>query len=293
MSHKKLTSRSPARITLALDIIRKISDDPLAGYHELGIIKHKLDLFDTITVTPSTKDLLTCDDPTIPTDTTNTCFQTVELLKEEFNIKECVHIHIEKHIPAQGGLAGGSSNAATTFLLLNQLWKLNLSKKRCIELGKKIGMDIPFFFLDESTAYDTETTGILEPIKTPIHLNFILVFPLFGISTKNAYANINYTHIAQHTQNTSLLKEQLSEYNKKNAFKSILEGIHNDFEISVFKKFPKLAEIKKDTLDAGALAASMTGSGSTLYGIARDQEHAEEIALRLPYKTFVTSTYIP
>lgn len=148
MSQKSIIGKSYARVTLALDIVKKNRAGKYIGFHELGIIKHQIDLFDEIEIEESAETKIICDNSDVPVDESNTCWQAVNLVKKYFDIKENVLIKIEKKIPAQGGLAGGSSNGATTLKLLNKLWQLNLSTEKMIELGRKIGMDVPYFLLE-------------------------------------------------------------------------------------------------------------------------------------------------
>lgn len=283
---REIVRQSPARITLSLDIIQKVTKGKFSGYHELGIIKQKLELLDQVSVKEADRFSLSCSDSKIPTDKRNVCTQAYDLLKSRCGMEKSASIYIEKHIPAEGGLAGGSSNAATTLLALNELWGLGLTQSKLISLGREIGMDVPFFCIPDNNAYDTEVTGILEPIETSLRFYFVLVFPSFGVSTQEAYREIDYALIAKDRLKTKTLKEALVQDRKQD----IVENIHNDFEISVFYKYPRLRKMKQDILEAGALSVSMTGSGSTLFGIARDRDHAQEIASRLPYKTAITVT---
>jgi len=186
-----LTAKSHSRLTLALDIVGKLSKGEYAGFHELNLVKQEIELHDTIHITPSDNMQLVCKTPGVPNDSTNICWKAAELLKKQFNIQESVKITIVKQIPPEAGLAAGSSNAATTLRLVKQLWDLPITDKQLIPLSRKLGMDVPFFFLG-STAFDTEATGILKPIISNLKLSYIIILPEFGVSTKKAYKNINY-----------------------------------------------------------------------------------------------------
>ena len=111
-----LTTRAYTRITLALDIVRKLSDGPLAGYHELGIVKHQIDLFDTISVVEADSTSLSCDHPLVPRDKTNICWRAVDLVKQKRGVVRNVAIAIQKNIPVMGGLAGGSARLCGVML---------------------------------------------------------------------------------------------------------------------------------------------------------------------------------
>jgi 4-diphosphocytidyl-2-C-methyl-D-erythritol kinase len=265
---------SYTRITLALDIIRKIETGEFAGYHELGIIKHQVNLGDLITIEKSDKMKIICDNPNVPLDENNICFQAANLLKKEFGIKENITITIEKKIPVQGGLAGGSANAAETVRLLLELWGIEVPLERKITLSRKLGMDVPFYFYG-NTAFDSEAAMDLIPIENNCPtLFFLLVIPPFGISTKEAYSMIDYSKIGKNTIQTQELKTALKNRN----FKKIKKNMHNDFEQSVFLLRPELSKIKNRLLDFGAEAAVMSGSGSTIVGVFTDFEAAQTVA---------------
>ena len=262
------------RVTLALDIIGKIPLGPHKGFHELGIIKHQIDLGDGITIEPSFAMGLTCKYLGVPEDASNICWQAARLLQKKFSIEKNVHISIDKQIPVQGGLAGGSTNAATTLSLLNKLWKLGLNPEELAEIGRELGMDVPFYFYG-STCYDSEATGVLRVVEHPLTLYFVLVVPPFGVSTAEAYVSLDYELCGQATAKTALLEEALRRGDRA----TVAENMHNDFEISVFKAYPVLREIRNSLLGNGALAVCLSGSGSTIVGLAKSKSHAKEIAV--------------
>ncbi len=277
--------KSYTRVTLSLDIIRKIKDSEFAGYHELGIIKHKIDLHDTITIEESQKMVLECDNPLVPCDNSNICWKTVDLLKVHFHIDKNVRIHLEKNIPVMGGLAGGSANAATTLSILNTLWCLELSPAQMMFFGRKLGMDVPFYF-SGSTAFDTETTGHIEPISHNCKFTFVLAVPDFGVSTRDAYLGIDYSSIGKTVSKTNEIIHALS----RNIPEEIFPLMHNDFELSVFKKFPRLLELKIKLVNSGCKAAIMSGSGSTIFGVAENYEEAARIGSIIDCKTIISSS---
>ena len=200
-----LTARSYTRVTLALDIVRRIDDGPYKGYHELGTIKHKIDLFDTIGVEDSAEDAIECSDPLVPHDGRNICLAVAARLRRKFGIDRSVRITIGKKIPVMGGLAGGSANAATTLALLNRLWGLDLSTAECIDLARLVGMDVPYYFVG-GTAFDAEAGLRLEPIESTCSFTFVLACPEFGVSTSAAYAGLDYGTIGRAAKDTALMR---------------------------------------------------------------------------------------
>jgi 4-diphosphocytidyl-2-C-methyl-D-erythritol kinase len=288
-----ITVDSPTRITLALDIVRRIADGPRADYHELGIVKHQISLADTLRVelSPSGRgnndgiDIVSCDDPRVPRDGSNICVKACRLFRERFGQPRFFDIDIDKRIPVMGGLAGGSANAAAMLRALDSVWGLRLTTERFRDLGRELGMDVPYFF-DGGTAFDSEATGVLNSIDTRLKLHIVLAIPDFGVSTKEAYESIDYGRIAKNTAMT----ERMTEAFSKNDFDGVVESMHNDFELTVFERYPKLREIRDSLISAGCVAACMTGSGSTIVGIAADADSAREAADRMECGTIVTET---
>jgi 4-diphosphocytidyl-2-C-methyl-D-erythritol kinase len=276
---------SYTRITLGLDIIGKITQGPFAGFHELSIVKHHIDLHDVVTVEDSASTRICCRHPSVPLDASNICWKALDTIKRRCGIDKNALITIEKNIPLFGGLAGGSANGASTLRLLNSLWDLGLSTAQLMELGRSIGMDVPFYFIG-NTAFDTEATGILEPIPTLLHFDFVCVVPDFGVSTKEAYTKIDYDRIARNLDKTAAMKKAFLE----NDLDEVMGNVHNDFELSVFKTFPKLQEIKKKLLDIGCINAVMSGSGSTVIGILDANADKEKIRSVIGYTTLFVSS---
>lgn len=286
MPTQSLVLESPARITLSLDIVRKIPSGPLCGYHELGVVKHKINLFDTIRFSRANRFSLHCDNPEIPTDERNVCTRVVSLMRHRFCVSDNVSVDIKKRIPAEGGLAGGSSNVATTINALNVLWGLNLSVQEKMSLGREIGRDVPFFFIERGFAFDTETTRDPEEISSRMSLWIVLVFPDFGVSTREAYGMIDYARIHTRARDTVVLREKIQRGER-----DWIRYAHNDFEYCVFSANPQLKRIRQDMLDAGSLVALMTGSGSTLFGIVENKCQAVRVARALPYRTHIATSY--
>jgi 4-diphosphocytidyl-2-C-methyl-D-erythritol kinase len=281
---KTISGKAHTRVTLALDIVRKIDSGPLAGYHELSIVKHQISLFDLITVRDAEVTSVSCGHPLVPLDNTNICIRALDAVKKYTGIDKNAEIIIEKNIPVMGGLAGGSANAATTLQLVNSLWNLGLSGKRMAEIGRTLGMDVPYFFTGY-TAFDTEATGVPEKISTNLDLKMILAIPDFGVSTKEAYANIDYGITGKNISMTKAMKAALAQ----NDFSGVIENMHNDFELSVFLRNPELGLIRQRLIDCGCLNAILSGSGSTVIGIIDDSTDVDKIRNCAGCKTVIVS----
>ena len=282
------TIESPTRVTLALDIIRRLNDGPLCGYHELGIVKHQIALADTLRFEPLGRgdcDVVECEDGRVPRGGDNICVKACRLLRERFGRGDFFRITIEKRIPVMGGLAGGSANAAATLRALDRIWELGLTREQFVELGRQLGMDVPFFFAG-GTAFDSEATGVLETVDTNLKFHIILAVPDFGVSTKAAYGSIDYSRIGQNVP----LTERMVETLRDNDFDFAVRCMHNDFELSVFQDYPRLNEIRDKLFDEGCAAVCLSGSGSTIIGIAIDKPSAQKIAGSIDCLTIITES---
>lgn len=267
-----------SRITLALDIIKKLE----TGYHELNIIKQEINLCDEISIEEADVTKITCNYDNVPLDDSNLCIKALNVVKKMFNINKNVSIDLEKSIPPGAGLAGGSSDAATTIKLLNTLWNLNMTQEQMLDCGFLVGMDVPYFFIG-GTAFDTEATQQLTKLKSLPQKHVILINPGFSVSTKEAYANIDYSNIGAKLA-ANKMKESIDNFDPS--------LMHNDFESVIFPKYPELKKIK-DFLEEKKINALMSGSGSTIFGITEDYtkiEQAYDSAKRLYPDVILTQT---
>ena len=254
--------KAPSKINIGLNILSKRSD----GYHNLSTLFYPIeDLFDTLTFRPADRFEFICNDMSIPQDDGNIVVKAKHLLESTSNKSINVKITLEKRIPNQAGLGGGSSDAAATLISLNEMFHLNFKHDQLIHLALLLGADVPFFIKAKS-AIGTSRGDILEYIDLEINKPIVIVNPKINISTKEAYQNIIPSEIQLDYHD--LIKEGKLNYNTaQNSFK-------NDFEQYVFEKYKEIGNIKQSLYDGGALFASMSGSGSTVYGIFPNLEEA-------------------
>jgi len=268
----KLVLKSPAKINLFLEVLKKRDD----GYHEIVSLIQAVDLCDELVLEKRKKGVVvTCDHPDCPTDESNLAFKAASMLLEEETTKEGVSIHIKKKIPISAGLGGGSSNAAATLKGINRLFELELPDKKLHDLASRIGSDVPFFLYSGQAL----VKGRGEKIK-PINIMYrdywlVLVCPGFEVSTRWAYQNVKI----------SLTKER-KEFNLKSlengsVFFKALRSFRNDLEEVVSKRYPVVQKIKEILENSGALKSSMSGSGPTVYGVFDRKPQAEEVAKKL------------
>jgi 4-diphosphocytidyl-2-C-methyl-D-erythritol kinase len=247
----------PCKINLGLHVLKKRDD----GYHEIETCIYPIPLFDILEIVPSEIFSFTSSGLSIPGElSSNLCVKAFELIQSNYSIPN-VKIHLHKQIPMGGGLGGGSSDGSYVLRGLNDLFQLQLTDETLQQLASELGSDCPFFICNE-VQLATGRGEILE--KFPFDLNgyFIKIINIgIHISTKEAYGNVKMN------TNPFKIKEILMEYRLVD-FKNQLT---NSFETSVFKEYPELEELKNKLYEDGAIYASMTGSGSTMYGIYKEE----------------------
>lgn len=243
---------APCKINLGLHVISKRAD----GYHNLETCFYPVPWYDIVEVIPSQRTQFTISGSTIPGDTTaNLCLRAYELLQPVYTLP-AVSIHLHKVIPTGAGLGGGSSDGAHVLRALNDLFELNLSQTELCLLAEKLGSDCPFFLFDEPMM-GTGRGEILRPAPVSLTGYFLVVVkPPIHVSTAEAYRGIVPKMPAFSLR--EILAEPVTTWRQR---------LVNDFEHSVFSKYPELEEIKNNLYDLGACYAAMSGSGSAVFGI--------------------------
>ncbi len=244
-----LTLISPAKINLFLQLLYKRAD----GYHELASLFQTISLHDTLTFQFSERDNLTCNDPSIPLDSSNLILKAVNLFRKKTNSKFHIEIDLVKRIPNKAGLGGGSSNAATTLFALNELFNQPLSIKDLIALGSTIGSDVAFFF-SSGTAYCTGRGEIIEELPPLPETHLTIVKSDAGLSTPLVFQNLNLSDFSRKDPRTTL-----------NSFLTNSPDYYNDLEHASFRLLPALKIEKNNLISMGFDTVLMSGSGSAFF----------------------------
>ena len=256
-----------AKINLGLNIVEKRPD----GYHNLETIFYPIALQDALEVTKLDGEeeyALTLSGTPIEGDPEqNLVVKAYRLLKNDFPDMPAVDIHMYKHIPTGAGLGGGSSDAAFMIKLLNDKFKLGLSTEKMEEYASRLGADCAFF-IQNKPVFASGIGNIFEPVQVSLKGYYIvLVKPDIFVSTKEAYSLVKPQKPAQSLKEIARMPVETWRATMK-----------NDFEDSVFKLYPEIAAIKDKLYDMGAIYASMSGSGSSVFGIFREQvEFVDEV----------------
>lgn len=276
-----LEKKSPCKVNLLLNILGRRPD----GFHELETVMHPVNLCDTLTFTQSGNGItLSCSDPALPTDATNLVYRAAAAFRERAKIADGVIIHLEKKIPMAAGLGGGSGNAATTLLALNELFGLPLTADQLHEIAASLGSDIPFF-LQSQPALATgrgERIQSLLPFPAMRGAAFILIHPGYGISTPWAYQQLAQFPAALNGKPGRAVA--LINALQSTDLRSASWELYNSLEAPALYKFPMLGMIQEFLRTNGAVAALMSGSGSTTFGLAENTASAHAIEGKIQEK---------
>lgn len=249
-----------AKINLGLNIIEKRPD----GYHNLETIFYPINLQDALEVTRWENDskeytLRVCGTSLEIDDEDNLVVKAYKLLKKDHPQMLPIDIHMYKHIPAGAGLGGGSSDAAHMIKLINEKFSLKLSLEQMEDYAAQLGADCAFFIRNKPV-FATGIGNLFEPIELSLKgYHIVLVKPDIFVSTRDAFSQI------KPARPSVSLKEIV-----KQPVESWKDNMKNDFEESVFLKFPEVAAVKDELYDLGAVYAAMSGSGSSVYGIFKE-----------------------
>jgi 4-diphosphocytidyl-2-C-methyl-D-erythritol kinase len=268
--------QAPAKINLFLRVVQRRED----GFHEIETLFQAIGLADTLRFEPAPEGtfVLTCDDPSLPTDERNLVTRAAMALRQAAAreapgpLRAGARVTLYKRIPTGGGLGGGSSDAAAALFGLCRLWELPLADDTLHELAAALGSDVSFF-LRGGTAIATGRGEVLSSLPDAPPLALVLVTPPFGVATPEAYRAwrpVPETDLPSAADCADALA--------RGDLQRLGVALRNDLEPGVFARYPVLATIRERLLAAGAVTARMTGSGSTLYALARDVVHARRIA---------------
>ena len=262
-----------AKINLGLNIIRKRSD----GYHDLETLFYPIPLQDAVEIIKSnTKEEVSISFSGIPINgktEDNLCFKAYNLVKKDFPQLPPIRIHLHKTIPAGSGLGGGSADGAAMLKLLDRKFDLKFSREQLLDYALQLGSDCPFFIINKP-CFGSGRGEFLEPVSVDLsQYKFVIVNPGIHIATSEAFSLLK---LSLHSKSIKEITQQPVD-----TWKTELK---NEFEDMVFKKWPAIEAIKARLYELGAVYASMTGSGSAVYGMFGKQT---ELTFDFPESYFV------
>ncbi|MBA4032237.1 MAG: 4-(cytidine 5'-diphospho)-2-C-methyl-D-erythritol kinase [Planctomyces sp.] len=287
-----LVAWAPAKLNLSLRILAKRPD----GFHEIETVMVSIQHYDTLQfarrmdgeIRLRCEDLIprqTLQSPksagsfpaSIPEDDTNLVVRAARLLKEYAGSDQGVQVLLQKRIPAAAGLAGGSSDAATTLAALNKLWNLRLSLEELCQLAAKLGSDIPFFLCGEAMAVCRGRGELIEPWALTETLWFVVAKPEEGLSTARVYQHCRPTH---DSPAVAPLLAHLAAGNQWGA----AHALHNGLQAAALELCPAVRQLEAEFAKLDVLAHQMSGSGTAYFGWCANQAAANHAAARLTAK---------
>ena len=255
------------KINLTLDVVGRRED----GYHLLDTVMQTISVWDELEIQHSRQPgvPLQCNRESLPTDSKNTAFRAAKFFLEDRGLQnEGVYIFLKKHIPSRSGMGGGSADAAAVLRGLNEMYETKLSAEKLMELGVKVGADVPFCVIG-GAARCTGTGAQVEPIAPMPECWLVVCKPPTGMSTPRAYALLDQYPLSS-IQATPRMLEAMAV----GSLKRIGRSLANRFDETL--RMAPVRALKRAMTDAGALGAMMTGSGSSVYGIFETEQRARE-----------------
>ena len=256
---------APAKINLSLRVLRRRSD----GFHEIETFIAPISVCDEIKIkqrASKQKIAFRCDDPSVPTGEDNIVVRATNVFFQKTKITSGISIELKKRIPHGAGLGGGSSDAASTLLALNELFETNLPRQALAKMAEMVGSDVPFFIF-QSAAVCKGRGELVTPTRLRQQLSLLLLKPVFGVPTQWAYSRWRDSREIPDVPYAS------------QAFDG--QTFVNDLERPVFEKFIFLAKVKMWLLQQPEVgAALMSGSGSTVFAVMRDNTDVDRLARR-------------
>lgn len=263
---EQIRVKAYAKVNLGLDVIRRRTD----GYHEVKMIMQTIDLYDDLNIskTKDQKISITSNLKFLPVDENNLVYKAAKLFLDTCKISEGIAVDLKKHIPVAAGMAGGSSDAAAVLYGMNTLFQTGLTISRLMELGVKIGADVPYCLM-QGTALAEGIGEKLTEIPSMIECPILVAKPGIHVSTAFVYGNLKLENIV-HPDIDAQIAAIKAEDLKKTA-----DCMGNVLESVTISKYPVVEEIKDCMKENGALNAMMSGSGPTVFGLFEDEKTAK------------------
>lgn len=276
--------KARAKINLGLDVLGKRDD----GYHEVRMVMQTVGIYDRLIMTriPEDEIRIVSNLAFLPVNENNLIYKAVRLIKDEYHISEGIEIDLNKFIPVAAGMAGGSTDAASAMFGMNKLFELNMSMGRMMELGVRLGADVPYCVMRGTALAE----GIGEKLTrlTPVpHMWILVAKPPINVSTKLVYEKLDLGGVSKHPDIDGIIRA-IEEQNVEH----IAMSMGNVLESVTIPLYPVIDTIKQDMMKHGAINAMMSGSGPTVFGIFPDEQTALDCQAFLKEKGDARQVYI-
>ncbi len=277
-----MKDKAYGKINLCLNVVGKRED----GYHELEMIMVPIDFFDWVSIEVDSEMSFTSNAKYLPKTEKNTVIKAINIIKEEYGIEENFKVEVTKHIPTQAGLAGGSADAAAAIRILKKMFNLDMDHQTMIEIAKQVGADVPFCCFNKP-AFVSGIGEEMELFKMKSDWKVLLVKPYRGVSTPRAFEHLDLDR-ADHPD-----CRQMKEALERQEDELVLKNLENTLEQPSFELVPVIQEIKEELIELGMDGALMSGSGSTVFALTKDNDLLEEVSQKMKKKRlFVRKTRI-
>lgn len=274
----KLELKALGKINLGLDVLGRREN----GYHDVRMVMQTLYLYDNVTLQKKSAPGIEIDSNLfyLPNDEDNIAWKAAKLLIDEFDIKDGIRIHLDKHIPVAAGMAGGSSNAAAVLYGMNQMFRLGLSQNELMERGVKLGADVPYCIM-RGTVLAEGIGEKLTPLPSLPRCYFVVAKPANrGISTKEIFSMVDVSKIQLHPDTKGMIRALAN-----GDLRGVSKRLYNVMEPYTLQKSPEVESFKNAMLENGALGALMSGSGNAVFGMFETMEKARKAANFLKKQT--------
>lgn len=276
--------KARAKINLGLDVLGKRDN----GYHDVRMVMQTIGIYDRLIVTRIDEDEIRIKSNLsfLPVNENNLIYKAAKLIKEQYGIKDGIEADLNKFIPVAAGMAGGSTDAASTIFGMNKIFGLNMSQKDMMEAGVKLGADVPYCIMRGTALAEgigEELTRLPDMPKCWI----LVAKPPINVSTKLIYDKLDMAEIEVHPDIDGII-----EAIKQQDINKIAERMGNVLESVTIPLYPVIDEIKQDMINNGAINAMMSGSGPTVFGIFPDEKTTLKCQQFIKNKGIARQVYI-
>ena len=256
-----MKDRAFAKINLCLDVVGKRDD----GYHELKMIMIPIEFYDVLEMLPANTTNLTINRSYLPVNEKNTIIRAIKIMRERYNFSLDFQCNLTKHIPTQAGLGGGSADAAAAIRIMNRMLRLNMEEEEMLEVGALVGADVPFCILNRP-AFVEGMGDKITPFRNTTDFKLLLVKPRKGVSTKEAFM-IADKECDVHPNCLTMMYAL-----ENNNYESVVHNLGNSLEEAAFGLVEDIYSVKNRMEGFGFDGVLMSGSGSTVFGITRNED---------------------
>lgn len=272
------------KVNLGLDVLGKRDN----GYHDVRMVMQSVYLYDEICIRKRKEEGIELSTNLfyLPVNEKNLAYRAAKILIEEFQIKTGVCMHVEKRIPVAGGMAGGSTDAASVLFGMNRLFQLGLTQKELMKRGELLGADVPYCIL-RGTALAEGIGEKLTPLPDLPRCTMVIAKPPISVSTAKVYEKLNEIPVKEHPDIDGILGGLAA-----NSLEDVAKHMGNVLESVTIKEYPVIDKIKESMLQNGAMNAMMSGSGPTVFGIFENRRGAAAAARKLWEQRLAKLVYV-